>query len=67
MAPIMGMAEPTLREKLWRFNKTSVKPEHAGPHALHGYMSGPITNPMSLQEAESFIHQLLVSWLSNKI
>jgi hypothetical protein len=67
MAPILGMSEPTLDEKLWRFNKTSVKPEHAGPYALHGYTSGPITNPMSLEEAESFIHQLLVAWLSSKI
>jgi hypothetical protein len=67
LAPMVGMAEPTLDGELRRFNKTSAKPEHAGPHALHGYTSGPIVNPMALGEAERLIHQLLVAWLSSKI
>jgi hypothetical protein len=67
MAPMVGMAEATLNDELWRFNKTLVKPEHVGPHALHGYTSGPITNPMSMDEAKGFIRRLFDAWLSTKI
>jgi hypothetical protein len=67
MAPMVGMDEPRLNTTLRRFNKTAAKPEHAGSSALHGYMTGPIADPMPLPEAEGFIHDLLVAWLSRKI
>jgi hypothetical protein len=67
MAPMVGMAEATLNDELWRFNKTLVKPEHVGAHALHGYTRGPITNPMSMDEAKGFIRRLFDAWLSTKI
>ena len=56
---------PDLGDQLKRFRDTANNPEHAGIHARHGKPQ-PKSRPerMTLAEAQSLIHQLLVAWLS---
>ena len=60
--------DPDLGCQLDRFRKTANDPEHAGMHARHGKPEpNPTPDPMTLADAQSLIHRLLVAWVSRKI
>jgi hypothetical protein len=63
-----GMAWPELDKGLKRFRGTANDPAHAGPEARHGRPEPkPISDPMSLREAEDLIRRLLETWIDTKI
>jgi hypothetical protein len=63
-----GMTWAELDQHLRRFRDTANDPAHAGPEARHGRPAAtPISNPMSLTQAEHLIRSLLDSWIDTKI
>jgi hypothetical protein len=63
-----GMTWPELDDELRRFRGTANDPAHAGPDARHGRPEPkPISDPMSLKEAEDLIRRLLETWIDTKI
>jgi hypothetical protein len=63
-----GMTWPELDRHLTRFRDTANDPAHAGPEARHGRPKrNPISDPMSLPEAEHLIRRLLETWIGTKI
>ena len=63
-----GMTWPQLESELDRFRKTANDPAHAGSEARHGRPTPtPMSNPMSLPEAEHLIRRLLDTWIGTKM
>ena len=59
--------ESDLDRQLKRFRDTANDPKHAGINARHGRPERkPEPDPMTLAEAQSLIHRLLIAWLSRK-